>query len=156
MHRFVSSTSDCRPVLVSALRLILLAACCAACVACKTQSLTRESTLVMFQGFVFVGATKSETGPLEPHGTDELSLPPELETGVRYVFHHSRADNSELALVHLPKGIEAAGYRLIRGPRSTKDLADPFVGGPLFSIEIAHRNHSGKIYNQIDPDFLKT
>jgi hypothetical protein len=110
----------------------------------------------MFDGFVFVGATKSETGPLEPHGTDELSLPRELQPGVRYVFHHRRADNSDLALVQLPKGIQAAGYRLIKGPRSVKDLAYPVVGGPQFSIEIAHGNHSGKIYNQIDPDFLKT
>jgi hypothetical protein len=45
---------------------------------------------------------------------------------------------------------------VVDSPKSSSDLAYPFVGGPVFEIRIADGDHEGRIYNQLDPSLLKS
>ena len=136
-------------------------------VACATKSQAVNSRIFdVFEGFIFVGTNTDQAeaprasrdaGTLAAHGNVELPWPQVREIGIRYVFHHRRpVDNLRLALVDLPARLRAAGISVVDGPKSGGDLAYPFVGGPLFEIKIAIGGHEGRIYNQLDPNLLKS
>jgi hypothetical protein len=65
-------------------------------------------------------------------------------------------DNETLALVDLPARLRSAGITIVQAPRSSRELMHLYVGGPLFNIRIKEGEHEGIIYNQIDPDILKS
>jgi hypothetical protein len=57
--------------------------------------------------------------------------------------------------VDLPARLKSAGITIVKAPKSSKDLMYPYVGGPLFRIQIQDGSHEGTIYNQIDPDLMQ-
>jgi hypothetical protein len=124
-------------------------------------------SLSVFSDFTFVGAVSNEmlksksanivTETLPKHGTAELPLPDRLEIGIQYIFHHiSPTEDEELALVIFPARLRSAGVDIIKRPKTNRDLMYLYIGGPAFTISIREGDHEGLIYNQIDPELLKS
>jgi hypothetical protein len=119
----------------------------------------------VFAGFSFVESGSYQPSASTPigvsdvlpkHGIAELPLPDRPQVGIQYVFHHRRPiDNERLALEDFPARLRSVGITSVDAPKSSKDLMYPFVGGPLFKIQIRDNSHEGVIYNQVDPDLLK-
>lgn len=66
------------------------------------------------------------------------------QPGVLYIFHHRRpVDDEKLALVELPARVKSEGITIVKAPKSSKDLMYPYVGGPLFKIQIQDGRHEG-------------
>jgi hypothetical protein len=115
--------------------------------------------------FTFVGSVPYRLGAAGPdeishrlpkHGTAQESLPDRPQPGVRYIFHHRRpVDDEKLALVDLPAKLKSAGIAVVTAPKSSKDMMYPYLGGPLFKIQIRDGSHEGTIYNQIDPQLMR-
>ncbi len=119
----------------------------------------------VFAGFTFVASGPYRAGAprtggvsevLPRHGISELPLPDRPQVGIQYVFHHRRpVDNENLALVDFPARLRSAGITAVNTPKSSRELMYPFLGGPLFKIQIRDSGHEGMIYNQLDPDLVK-
>jgi hypothetical protein len=132
-------------------------------VSCSNRSQMKGFSV--FSDFVFVGSAPYKPGPaggaeaneqLPKHGTAQLPLPDRPQAGVLYIFHHrGPVDNEKLALVDLPARLKSADITIAKAPKSSKELMYPFIGGPLFKIQIRDGNHEGVIYNQVDPDLVQ-
>jgi hypothetical protein len=139
---------------------------CAICFLCactvKNSEITSRSFEV-FSGFSFVGSgpyagdsSSNTQSDIAKYGSTERLLPARPLPGIEYVFVHKRpVDNSQLALQEVPRRLHAAGINVVKGPTSARGLTYPFIGGPLFRIQIKVGTHEGVIFNTVDPDLLK-
>jgi hypothetical protein len=74
-----------------------------------------------------------------------------LVPGRVYVFQMSTDTLHEtLAIAVLPKRLVAAGATVTKAPKTSEDLIDLYVGGPLFLIEFEKDGHHGTIFNKVD------
>ncbi|HVP45173.1 MAG TPA: hypothetical protein VMT32_01270 [Bryobacteraceae bacterium] len=133
-------------------------------VSCSTGSQEMKGFSI-FTDFTFVGSAPYQPGgvgtgganeQLPKHGTAQVPLPDRPQPGVQYIFHHRRpVDDEKLALVDLPARLKSAGITIVKAPKSSKDLMYPYIGGPLFKIQIQDVRHEGTVYNQIDPELMQ-
>lgn len=77
-------------------------------------------------------------------------LEAKMVPGRIYVFRKTnQLENETLAMKVIPKRLIDIGADDIKTPKSSKDFAYLFIGGPLFSIEFKYRGHSGMIANRV-------
>jgi hypothetical protein len=133
-------------------------------VSCSTRSQEMKG-FSLFRDFTFVGSAPYKAGStgaaeaneqLPKHGTAQVPLPDRPLPGIRYIFHHrGPVDNEKLAVIDLPARLKSAGITIVKAPKSSKELMYPFIGGPLFKIQIRDGDHEGVVYNQVDPDLVQ-
>ena len=129
---------------------------------CTQQSRAIDSRVFsVFSGFAFVGEgayhpptdqTKEINPAVAEHGLNFLPVPPRLEIGKQYIFHHkSPLDVEKLAMVDLPSQLEREGLQIVRVPHSSGEMMELYFGGPLFVIKFKQGNHIGIIFDQPCP-----
>lgn len=127
----------------------------------RSHEISSQSFRVL-TGFTFVGSgpykgeQSNEAVGVARYGTKEQTLPIRPLPGTEYLFIHRRpVDNEKLALVEIPRRLKDAGIEIVKAPASGRDLMYPFIGGPLFRIQIREGSHEGLIYNSVDQELVK-
>ena len=126
------------------------------CVGCRSRSLSEEIEFQrLFAGYELlriadIPGDKSldEINGATLQGT--YALAPRFVPGRVYVFRKvSSLQDEELALRVFPERLTEINARIVAAPKSAKDLAYLFIGGPLFKIEFEKDTHRGIIVNHL-------
>lgn len=78
-------------------------------------------------------------------------LPVTFHPGTYYVFyHHMPNDSVELGYKVLPARLSAAGFQVVKAPKSPLDFEQPEPGQARFLIIFEKSGHRGRIFNRYD------
>lgn len=110
---------------------------------------------ILFSGYTLTRTGKLSAGTtLADGGLDELRDPippdPKLIPDHGYGFRKDNDwPNEKVALDLFPERLKRIGARVVKAPRSNKDLIYSTMGGPFFRIEFEKDGHIGTIFNRL-------
>jgi len=119
--------------------------------ACRHQNLSREELKPVLDDFVFAGTLRDlRKWPVE-YKDLASELPVNFHPGTYYVFyHHMPNDSVELGYKVLPARLSAAGFQVVKAPKSPLDFEQPEPGQARFLIIFEKSGHRGRIFNRYD------
>ena len=127
--------------------------------ACNTVNLPPDEEFrVLFSGY-----TLTRTGQLSADATlaegglaalrDPILRDTRLTPGHGYGFRKANDwRNEKVALVLLPERLKKIGARVVKAPRSDREMIYAIMGGPFFRIEFEKDGHTGTIFNRLAYD----
>jgi hypothetical protein len=147
---------DIRICFVSSTLVVTLILMCSCISGCQTPSATQNDQFrALFDGFQLVlvddlpakvPIQKLDSSALRNTYPNERSL----VSGRVYIFRKmTKRSDEDLGLKSLPDRLAEIGARILKAPKSSKDLIYPFIGGPLFVIQFEKDGHEGTMFNQV-------
>lgn len=112
----------------------------------------------VFANFIYVGEYPDDRRVGIPdHTQDVRPLPVRFEKGRAYVFHSKGQVTAVTVALHdLPDRLNAAGVRILNGPKNAGEFGIPNSGGPIWQVRFSYDDCVGEIFDTVDQNLFRS